>query len=467
MKYHKICLVAAVLLVVGACGAVEPSDENNSTGVCGNGVVEGGEVCDDGNQLDDLSCSSDCQAYCGDGVLDERLGEACDGDDFGAQTCGSLGFGPGTLDCQGCAVDASGCDTACGNGACQDGEYPGCPEDCGVVSIACGNSMTCAVLADGSARCWGVNNSGQLGTGYDGAELQWSLVPVRVSLQDVDWGLHALSSGLMHNCAIVDGGDLVCWGENGRGQLGESTNEDRNVPTPVMSIAGAAAISAGGHHSCALLADGSVSCWGDNRDCTLGQSNVMEMSLVPVLVTSLQVVDLVACGQLGDGQALVEPSYVPIEVVGVSDAIGVAAGDGHSCAIVGAGAVRCWGENTYGQLGDGTNDDSPLPVDVVGLSDITTVCLGNGFSCAVSAGGSIHCWGGGSWGSLGNGSNNHSNVPVSVLNIDNAVNIDCGSVHACAILADGTARCWGVNEVGQLGNGLDFNSNVPVHPLIQ
>jgi cysteine-rich repeat protein len=91
--------------------AVVPPLSNglHTIGNCGNGVVEDGEACDDGNQVDDLTCSADCQSYCGDGVLDELLGEACDGADFGDQTCESLGYGPGSLACQSCVVDSSGC----------------------------------------------------------------------------------------------------------------------------------------------------------------------------------------------------------------------------------------------------------------------------------------------------------------------------------------------------------------------
>ncbi len=478
----------ALLQRASACGTSGPGGNNNSNhtmGNCGNGIVENDETCDDGNQVDDLTCSADCQSYCGDGVLDEPLGEACDGVDFGDQTCENLGYGPGTLACQGCAVDAGGCAPVCGDGVCQDGEYPDCSEDCAVVSISCGNPATCAVLADGSARCWGGNNHGLLGTGES---IMNSLVPVRVTIQDATGGPDGLSLGWIHSCAIVDGGSVSCWGYNVYGQIGDSTHQDRNVPTPVVNITDAVAVSAGGHNSCALLDDSSVHCWGDNQDGTLGQSNLVQDSPVPLELTALPAVTsmdmgvghgcavlgdgTVQCwgnnyyGQLGDGQSLVGPSYVPVEVVGVYDAVKVTAGTGWTCAIVGGGEVRCWGYNISGQLGDGTTDDSTAVVDVAGLSDVTEMCMGSDFTCAVSAGGSVHCWGWNYFGQLGNGSNDDSSVPVTVLSIDNAVDVACGGVHTCAILADGTVRCWGENEVGSLGNGLDVDSSVPVHPLI-
>jgi alpha-tubulin suppressor-like RCC1 family protein len=482
-------LVAALLLAAPACGTSGPggNNGNHDMGNGGNGVVDDGEACDDGNQVDDLTCSADCRSYCGDGVADPQLGEACDGADLGGQTCEGLGYGPGTLACQGCAVDASGCAPVCGDGVCQDGEYPACTEDCAVVSVSGGNSTTCAILADGSGRCWGVNNEGRLGAGDAAAGIMYSLIPIRVVIQDASGGPGGLASGWFHTCAIIDDGSVSCWGNNRYGQLGDATTEDRNVPTPVPGLAGVVAVEAGGYSSCALLGDGSAACWGDNQDQVLGRSSLLDMSSSPLAMTGLSAVSEVsvgvghACalladgtvrcwgnnywGQLGDGQpGLNSPD--PVEVVGITGAVAVAAGTGSSCAVVGGGAVRCWGQNNGGQLGDGTTADSPVPVDVVGLTEITGVCLGSDTTCAVTAGGAVHCWGWGYYGSLGNGANADSSVPVAVLGIDNAVAVACGEIHACAILADGTVRCWGENEVGALGNGLDVDSNVPVHPLL-
>jgi alpha-tubulin suppressor-like RCC1 family protein len=198
------------------------------------------------------------------------------------------------------------------------------------------------------------------------------------------------------------------------------------VPTPVPGLTGVVALEAGAYDSCALLDDGSAACWGDNQDQVLGRSSLLDMSSTPLAMTGLSAVSEVSVGA------------------------------GHACALLADGTVRCWGNNYYGQLGDDQPQvNSPDPVEVVGITDAVAVAAGTGSSCAVVGGGAVRCWG-----------RNSSGVPVAVLGIDSAVNVACGEMHACALLSDGTVRCWGGNEVGALGNGLDVDSNVPVHPLL-
>ena len=481
MRAIEIYFWCGVLALAGACGSVGPSENNNSASVCGNGVVEPGEACDDGNQVDDPVCSADCRSFCGDGVRDEALGEACDGADLGGKTCESLGLPPGTLSCQQCLVESTGCAPTCGDGICHQGEHSGCPQDCAVVEMALSQRVSCAVLADGSARCWG--SASRLGT--DEVEEPDNLVPVRVKTEGVAAGPRTLDGGMLHTCAALDSGEVRCWGANHEGQLGDDTTEERILPTPVLGITTVAAVSAGMQSSCALLADGSVSCWGPNAYGMLGLGDPVDMSAVPVAISSLPPVEVLASsgvnncvvladgtvrcwglndfGQLGDGQGGAgAESAVPVEVVGISDAVVVAAGGYHTCALLASGSVQCWGANLSGQLGDGTNDDSPVPVDVVGLSEITYLTAFGSITCAVSQSGTVHCWGFGGGGLLGDGTDGDSNVPVEVLNIDNGVGVDCAQFHVCAWLADGTARCWGMNGSGQLGNGTQLDSNVPV-----
>lgn len=166
-------------------------------------------------------------------------------------------------------------------------------------------------------------------------------------------------------------------------------------------------------------------------------------------------------GQLGNGVSGPDPSFdalVPVDVVGLGAASAVAAGDDHTCALVAGGEARCWGRNSAGQLGDGSTDSSDLPVAVVGLSGATALSAGNTRTCAVVAGGAVSCWGAG------------SPVPAPVPVISGATAVSVGGSylggsqppHACALVAGGAVMCWGDNSQGQLGDGTNLSSSTPV-----
>jgi alpha-tubulin suppressor-like RCC1 family protein len=213
-----------------------------------------------------------------------------------------------------------------------------------------------------------------------------------------------------------------------------TTTTTTTVP-PVLSLTGATKVSGGGFHSCAIGTGGAVKCWGDRRS-----------------------------GQLGDGTGGVYSgsSSVPVPVSGITGATQVAAGRYHSCAIVTGGAVKCWGGNSYGQLGAGSNADSKVPVDVSGITGATQISTGDSHSCLLGAGGAVKCWGNNSFGQLGDGSSSNSNVPVPVSGITGATQVAAGSSHSCALVAGGAVKCWGNNSQGKLGDGSTSNSSVPV-----
>jgi alpha-tubulin suppressor-like RCC1 family protein len=145
-------------------------------------------------------------------------------------------------------------------------------------------------------------------------------------------------------------------------------------------------------------------------------------------------------------------SGVPVRVTGIDSATELAVSF-HSCVVLASGAVRCWGNNYSGELGNGTTDSSNVPVTVKGISNATAVATGGNFSCALLATGTVQCWGHGANGEIGNGSYAASSVPVSVAGISTAVAITAGGYHACAVLSSGSALCWGDNRFGQLGDG--------------
>lgn len=253
----------------------------------------------------------------------------------------------------------------------------------------------------------------------------------------------------------------------------DSTGGDVGALPSAVAIA----IANGRLHSCALTDAGVVRCWGNAESGQLGNGAPFDTTAyrVPVEVEGLAGVTAISSfsdhtcaldadgavwcwgdndfGQLGDGTT--SPSNVPLAVPGLVGARAIAAGWEHTCAITADGSAACWGKNDYGQLGNDTNVDAGAPVTVVGLSGVTAIAAGRYHTCAVTDGGAAWCWGGDTFGELGNDeATSASYVPVMVGGLDGGVtHIAAGDSVGCAITESGAAQCWGVNGDGQLGNG--------------
>ena len=298
-----------------------------------------------------------------------------------------------------------------------------------------------AAPGNGQAIDWGDNVYGQLGME----------MPVAVDNSGVLTGqtVTDVSAGPEHTCAVA-GGAAYCWGLNSSGQLGNNSTEMSPVPVPVNTsdaLAGrtVTSISAGGDFTCAI-ADGDAFCWGNGTDGRLGNGDTAPSS-VPVAVDTTAV-----------------PEGRTINTI--------SAGAAQACAVDSEGAAYCWGDNTWGQLGDNTQTDrsSATAVYTDGVlsgQTVTRVSAGTEFTCAVASGAS-YCWGKQSNGRLGNNSvlSSFKKAPVAVYTQDlpdglTFTEISAGTAHACAV-AGAQAFCWGRNTSGQLGNGTTTQTGKPV-----
>lgn len=311
-------------------------------------------------------------------------------------------------------------------------------------------SFTCALLESRALRCWGSNHFGQLGLGRDVRRVGEDELPADIEPITMGGPVKALTVGAMqyatHACALLEDGDLKCWGNNRYGQLGLGHTHHlgkAEVPAninPVDVGAEVLEISAGKFHTCALLEGGKLKCWGRNQAGQLGQAHT---------------------DNIGDNEhpANIEPIAVGDEVVAVS------AGRSHTCALLPGGRARCWGWNEHGQLGlghtDNIGDDEPPSEagDIDAGGPVVQIDAGGLHTCALLEGGRVRCWGDNRFGQLGYGhrrSVGTDSPPSQATDVylgGKAVAIEASNYHTCALLEDDTMRCWGFNDFGQLGYG--------------
>ena len=250
-----------------------------------------------------------------------------------------------------------------------------------VKAISSGSYFTCALTTKGAVKCWGANTYGQLGNGTTAAS------PKPVAVSGLGKGVKALGAGGYHACAVTTKGAPKCWGYNGEGELGDNTKVNSAVPVAVYSLSkGIKAIAAGSYTTCAHTTKNTVKCWGYNGD-----------------------------GELGDGTTT--SSLKPVLAGGLGNKVkAMAYGDIHGCAVNTSGSVKCWGYNGYGALGDNTTTTSSKPVGVYNIgAKIKGVAAGGYHSCALTTKGAIKCWGFNAYGQLGDNTTTTSHKPVGVF----------------------------------------------------
>ena len=345
-------------------------------------------------------------------------------------------------------------------------------------------SSRCSLLTSGGVDCWGWGSGGELGNGtFYTTGNEGSATPVQVvgvGGIGILTGVASIASNFGGYCALLISGSVDCWGDGQYGELGNgafysSGNYGSAIPVPVVGVggigtlSGVASLTSGdvGYGYCALLTSGSVDCWGYGTDGELGNG--------------------VSYNQTNTGSA------TPVQVIGVGGSgtlTGVASlsSDGNGflgayCAVLASGGVDCWGDDEYGQLGNGmSNTDSATPVQVAGvggsgtLTGVASITSSYLSYCALLAGGSIDCWGYGPHGELGNAEEFYppiygSATPVQVVGLSAAGTLNgVSSLRSdgggyCALLISGSVDCWGTGAEGELGNGTFANSHFPVQVI--
>ena len=251
---------------------------------------------------------------------------------------------------------------------------------------------------------------------------------------------YQVSAEGMHTCGLKPDGTAYCWGSNSWGELGDGSLIDRSVPVTIVNPGSVtwASISSGFNHSCGLSASGDAYCWGDNSS-----------------------------GQLGNGNTSSNSAPVAVANPGSGPWTAISAGYFHTCGVTSAGDAYCWGQNRYGELGNGSLSDSSIPVAVTTSVSVTwaSIAVGRYHTCGLTTGGEAYCWGENTYsqGALGDGSFASSSVPVAVVNPDAITwaSITAGGQHSCGVSTGGEAYCWGNNIDYQLGNIDAASSTVP------
>ena len=294
--------------------------------------------------------------------------------------------------------------------------------------IAVGRLATCALRQGAGLFCWG---TGYLGDG-SGANDQ-RLDPTAITVTGVTFS--QVGIGAEHRCALTSAGIVYCWGSNSEGRVGDASTTTRVLPNPVAEGRTYEALTVGNAHSCAVrTTTRTADCWGFNGSGQLG----------------------IAGGALS--------ANVPTAVAGGLAFRSIAAGGNHTCGVTTADAVHCWGNNAEGQLGNNTRTAASTPVAATAPTGVTfsSITAGDAFTCAIAAtGGAAHCWGDNTYGQVGDASTVDRLTPTAVQGSHSFAQLDAGDNFVCGVTTTGALYCWGLNTNGQLGTGNNTNASTP------
>jgi alpha-tubulin suppressor-like RCC1 family protein len=368
--------------------------------------------------------------------------------------------------------------------------FPMAPDFTGLaapVQLSLGGDHSCALLADGTISCWGDDDFGQVGNGAAAGDVG---SPSPTLALPGGATATAIAAGRRHTCAVLDDGQVSCWGSDDHQQLGNGLAGSRDAPTDLVALPvgrRAVAITAGWEHTCAVLDDGAVTCWGRSDFGRLGGGALTDDAATPIAPVALPegrtavalaaglahtcaLLDnggiscwgLNANGQLGTGGGA--PQLTPSGVLAMAAASAISAGNFHTCAVLTDSRVTCWGADATGQVGNGATagdvlaPPQPITARLSVLPGVNTIDTGTNHTCAVDEMRSVHCWGSGLDGKVGTGSpvNASNPSPSDPLVIPGDVLVTAvatGEGFTCALLVDGRISCWGLNTSGQLGTG--------------
>ncbi|MBI3071759.1 MAG: hypothetical protein HYY84_06475 [Deltaproteobacteria bacterium] len=354
-------------------------------------------------------------------------------------------------------------------------------------AIKGGVGHTCATRTDNSLWCWGKNSDGQLGDGTSGT----AQTTPRQLVQEAGTTWTAVANGGgylgpgLHGCASRSDGTLWCWGLNTNGQLGDSSYGNRDNPTQVATPVAAGttwpSVSVGNSHTCALRSDNTLWCWGLNSGGQLGDTTIIDRNtptqVAGTIWASVSAGYLHTCatktnntlwcwgqsqyGRLGNGVNTASANSTPIQITADTNWASVSAGQNHTCARRTNNTVWCWGSNSFGSIGDGSNSQSTIPVQVPG-TNWASVSAGHEFTCATRTNNTLWCWGFNSNGQLGDSTLAPRYSPTQVLGTA-WESVSAGLFQTCATRLDDSLWCWGRNANGQLGVGTVAEETRPTH----
>lgn len=342
-------------------------------------------------------------------------------------------------------------------------------------AVATGVFFSVALTRDGSVWAWGWNDEGQMANGGNGTNVY---APARVTGLPL---IASIAGGGSHAFAVATNGQVLAWGANDFGELGDGAKPLSSTPEKVGGVSSIIGIAAGGTHTLALKSDGTLMAWGANWASQLGDGTTDPHSSAIAVAGPGGLTQIVAgyyysaalrsdgtvwtwgegySGPLGQGDQ--DNRSVPTQVPGLSNVKGISAGASHMLAVLGDGTVRAWGGNGDGELGDGSTTDRVSPIVVTGLASVKAVAAGAQHSLALRTDGTVWAWGQNYSGELGDGTNTPRPVPGQVIGISNVVSIAAGDSYSLAVTGDGSVWAWGANWGGQLGEGSGLSQTHPV-----